>query len=57
MRRTSGIYETTLRVFEIARDRGMPTYQAADLMAEERIRRIGDVRRNWIGKRPFRARS
>jgi leucine dehydrogenase len=57
MRRTSGIYETTLRVFEIARDRGMPTSQAADLMAEERIAKIGDVRRNWIGKSPFRTRN
>jgi len=49
MRRASGIFENTMRVFEIAKSRSMPTYQAADRMAEERIAKIGEVRRTWVG--------
>jgi leucine dehydrogenase len=49
MRRASGIYENTMRVFEISKDQGVPTYQAADRMAEERITTIGRVRRTWVG--------
>ena len=39
------IYENMVRVFEIAdRDR-IPTYLAADRMAEERIRQIVEVKK------------
>jgi len=31
------IYDTVLRVLEIARDQGIPSYRAADRLAEERV--------------------
>jgi leucine dehydrogenase len=57
MRRASGIYENTMRVFEIAKERAMPTFQAADLMAEERIEVVGKVRRTWVGHQALIVRS
>ena len=41
LRKADQIYETTLGVFEIAKEQGIPTYQAADRLAE---RRLNDVR-------------
>jgi leucine dehydrogenase len=42
------IYDTILRVFEIAREEGIPSYQAADRLAEQRIAAIAKVRRNFV---------
>src|SRR6058998_3247259 len=42
------IYDTLLRVFEIAREEGVPTYRAADRLAEQRIAAIAKVRRNFV---------
>src|SRR6266700_2976348 len=42
------IYDTILRVFEIARDEGIPSYRAADRLAEQRIATIAGVRRNFV---------
>ena len=42
------IYETILRVFEIAREEGVPSYRAADRLAEQRIAAIAKVRRNFV---------
>jgi len=42
------IYDTILRVFEIARDEGIPSYRAADRLAEQRIATIAQVRRNYV---------
>src|SRR6266567_3462838 len=42
------IYDTLLRVFEIAREEGVPTYRAADRLAEQRIAAIANVRRNYV---------
>ena len=42
------IYDTLLRVFEIAREEGIPSYQAADRLAEQRIAAIAKVRRNFV---------
>src|SRR5213083_984848 len=42
------IYDTLLRVFEIAREEGVPTYRAADRLAEQRIAAIARVRRNYV---------
>jgi len=41
LRKADQIYDTTLSVFEIAREQGVPTYVAADRLAE---RRLADVR-------------
>jgi leucine dehydrogenase len=40
LRMTRGIYLNLTRVFEIAKREGLPTYVAADRVAEERIRNI-----------------
>jgi leucine dehydrogenase len=42
------IYDTILRVFEIAKEEGIPSYQAADLLAEQRIAAIAKVRQNFV---------
>jgi leucine dehydrogenase len=45
------IYETLLRIFEIARRERIPTYRAADRLAEERIAAVGGLDRMWMGAR------
>src|SRR5712691_10811389 len=42
------IYDTILRVFEIAKEEGLPSYQAADRLAEQRIASVANVRRNLV---------
>lgn len=42
------IYDTILRVFEIAGEEGIPSYRAADRLAEQRIALIANVRRNFV---------
>jgi leucine dehydrogenase len=48
MRKAGEIYATLLRLFELTRVEGIPTYQAADRIAERRIEAVGRVQRNWI---------
>jgi leucine dehydrogenase len=43
------IYETLLRIFEIAKRERIPTYRAADRLAEERIAAVGSLDRMWMG--------
>ena len=45
------IYETLLRIFEIARRERMPTYRAADRLAEQRIAAVGGLDRMWMGEK------
>jgi leucine dehydrogenase len=45
------IYQTLLRIFEIARRERIPTYRAADRLAEQRIAAVGGLDRMWIGER------
>lgn len=42
------IYDTILRVFEIAREERIPSYQAADRLAQQRIAALAQVRRNFV---------
>ncbi len=42
------IYDTILRVFEIAKEEGLPSYRAADRLAEQRIASVANVRRNLV---------
>src|SRR5919107_613209 len=46
-RKADEIYDTVLRVFSIAKQDGVPTYQAADRLAEQRIRQVGSMVRTW----------
>jgi leucine dehydrogenase len=43
------IYETLLRIFEIAKQEKIPTYRAADRLAEQRIAAVAGLDRMWIG--------
>jgi len=42
------IYDTILRVFEIAKQEKIPSYQAADRLAQHRIAAIAKVRQNFV---------
>jgi leucine dehydrogenase len=46
-RKADEIYDTVRKVFEIARDEKVPTYLAADRLAEQRIRAVGSMVRTW----------
>jgi leucine dehydrogenase len=46
-RKADEIYETILRVFSIAKQDGVPTHEAADRLAEQRIKAVGSMVRTW----------
>jgi leucine dehydrogenase len=48
MRKAGEIYATLIDIFELARENGIPTYQAADRLAERRIDSIGKIQRTWV---------
>jgi leucine dehydrogenase len=45
------IYETLLRIFAIAKQERIPTYRAADRLAEQRIAAVAGLDRMWMGGR------
>ena len=47
LRQAAEIYDTVLHVFEIAKQDGIPTYQAADRLAERRLKGVGSLVRTW----------
>src|SRR4051812_10610837 len=47
LRKADEIYDTVLKVFEIARTENIPTYLAADRLAEQRIKAVGSMIRTW----------
>jgi leucine dehydrogenase len=47
LRKADEIYDTILGVFAIAKADGIPTYEAADRLAERRIRSVGTMVRQW----------
>ena len=47
LRKADEIYDTTLGVFEIAKEQGIPTYVAADRLAERRLAAVGGLMRTW----------
>jgi leucine dehydrogenase len=46
-RKADEIYETVLKVFQIAKSDKVPTYVAADRLAEQRIQAVGSMVRTW----------
>jgi leucine dehydrogenase len=48
MRKAGDIYATMLQIFEVAEAEGMPTYRAADRVAERRITSIGKLQQNYV---------
>ena len=47
LRKADEIFHTVLNVFEIATQDGIPTYKAADRLAERRIAAVGSMVRTW----------
>ncbi len=47
LRKADEIYETVLSVFGLARETGIPTYMAADRVAEQRINAVRGMIRTW----------
>ncbi len=44
------IYDTTLKIFEIAAEEGVPPAVAADRLAERRMSEVGRIRAIWLGR-------
>lgn len=51
LKKAGEIYDTLLRIFEIARSDRIPTYRAADRLAEQRIAAMAGLDRMWMGGR------
>jgi leucine dehydrogenase len=47
LRKADEIYNTTLGVFEIAKAEGIPTYEAADRLAERRLKAVASLVKTW----------
>ena len=47
-RKAGEIYDTLLQLFELAREQGLPTYEAADRLAERRIEQVAAIQRTWV---------
>jgi leucine dehydrogenase len=45
------IYDTLLRIFDIAKQQRIPTYCAADRLAEQRVAAVAGLDRMWMGRR------
>jgi valine dehydrogenase (NAD+) len=48
--RATGIFDTTLTVFELAASDGVPPAIAADRLAERRMREVGRLRGMWLAR-------
>jgi leucine dehydrogenase len=48
MRKAGDIYNTLLRLFELSAEEGLPTHQAADRLAEDRIAAVGKIQSTWV---------
>jgi leucine dehydrogenase len=47
-RKAGEIYDTLVQIFELAKDDDIPTYEAADRVAERRIQQVASLQRTWI---------
>jgi leucine dehydrogenase len=47
LRKADEIYNTVLNVFEIAKQDGIPTYEAADRLAERRLANVRAMVKTW----------
>ena len=48
MHKAGEIFGTLVRLFELSREEGIPTYRAADRLAEQRIEAVARVQRTWV---------
>jgi leucine dehydrogenase len=47
-RKAGEIYDTLIRLFALAKEEGLPTYRAADRLAERRIEAVAKLKRTWV---------
>jgi leucine dehydrogenase len=47
-RKAGEIYDTLDQLFELAREEGLPTNEAADRLAERRIQQVGAIQHTWL---------
>lgn len=47
-RKAGEIYDTLGQIFELAKNNDLPTYEAADRVAERRIEQVGTLKRTWV---------
>ena len=47
-RKAGDIYNTMLRIFKLSGDENIPTYQAADHVAEDRIKEARQLQKSWL---------
>jgi leucine dehydrogenase len=47
-RKAGEIYDTLGQIFELAKNDRLPTYEAADRVAERRIEQVGTLKRTWV---------
>ena len=48
MRKAGEIYDTLVQLFELSKDQGIPTYRAADRLAERRIEQVAALKRTYL---------
>jgi leucine dehydrogenase len=48
MRKAGEIYDTLAEIFREANESGIPTHQAADRVAEQRVEAVGKLQRTWV---------
>ncbi len=53
LKQAEGIYETILKIYAIAKRDKVPTYEASNRLAEERIKTIGRIKSIYAGKSQF----
>ena len=56
LKQAAGIYDTIHKIFEISRKEKIPTYEASNRLAEERIGRLGHIRNIYAGNSDFAGR-
>jgi len=49
LRMAENIFDTTSKVYKIAKEHKVPTYVAADRLAEDRVQRIGQIKKGFFG--------
>jgi leucine dehydrogenase len=53
LKQAEGIYDTIRKIFEIAKQERIPTYEASNRLAEKRIAHLGHIRNIYAGKSEF----
>jgi leucine dehydrogenase len=56
LKQAEGIYETILKIFEISKRDNVPTYEASNRLAEERINSISRIKSIYVGRSEFAGR-